>query len=166
MARLQPPILPLRRLDRVVTSQARSPAGLPPLTWGFSPFPCSTAERGEAGENEGRAAGRAALRGRKPPCRGSEHRAGPRDRSRGDTAARNIYPEPATTTPPTRREHPAAIFFFPSSLDASLCCTGDVEAHHRESCPACVLVIEPQNCRPVTGRSSWALHALELAVVV
>jgi hypothetical protein len=25
-----------------------------------------------------------------------------------------VYPEPATTTPPTRRERPAAIFFFPS----------------------------------------------------
>jgi hypothetical protein len=108
MARLRPPILPLHRLDRVVTSRARAIAGLPPLTWGFSPFPCSTAERGEAVEKEGRAAGRAALRGRKPLCRGSEHRAGPRDRSRGDTAAGytyytdvNIYPEPATTTPPT-----------------------------------------------------------------
>jgi hypothetical protein len=31
----------------------------------------------------------------------------------------NSYPEPATTTPPTRREHPTFISFFPSSLDAS-----------------------------------------------
>jgi hypothetical protein len=51
-------------------------------------------------------------------------------------------------------------------LDASLCSTSDVEARHRESCPACVLAIEPQNCRPATGRSSWALHAPELAVAV
>jgi hypothetical protein len=77
-----------------------------------------------------------------------------------------VYPEPAKTTPPTRCEHPAATFFFPSPLDAFLCWTGDVEAHRRESCPACVLAIEPQNCCPVTGRSSWALHAPELAVAV
>jgi hypothetical protein len=173
MVRLRPPILPLCHLDRVVTSRARAPAGLSPLTWGFSPFPCSTTERGEAGEKEGRAATRAALRGRKPSCHGSEHRAGPRHRSRGVAAAGNtynadvnIYPELATTTSPTRREHPAAIFFSPSSLDASLCCTDDVEARHRESCPAYMLANEPQNCRPATGRSSWALHAPELAVAV
>jgi hypothetical protein len=29
-----------------------------------------------------------------------------------------------------------------------------------------VLAIEPQNCRPATGQSSWAIHALELAVAV
>jgi hypothetical protein len=119
------PFLPLRRLDRVVTSRARAPASHQLLTWGFPLFPCSTAERGEAGEKEGRAAARDALRGRKPSCRGSEHHTEPRDRSRGDAAARNTYntdvnsyPEPATTTPPTRREHPTAIS-FPSSLDAS-----------------------------------------------
>jgi hypothetical protein len=33
--RLRPPILPLHHLDWVVTSRARAPAGLPPLTWGF-----------------------------------------------------------------------------------------------------------------------------------
>jgi hypothetical protein len=83
---------------------------------------------------------RAALRGREPSCRGSKHRAGPRDQSRGDAAAGNtynadvnVYPEPATTTPPTRREHPAAIFFFPSPLDAFLCWTGDVEARRQGS---------------------------------
>jgi hypothetical protein len=51
-------------------------------------------------------------------------------------------------------------------LDASLCCTCNVEARRRESCPAYALAIEPQNCHPATGQSSWALHALELAVAV
>jgi hypothetical protein len=32
----------------------------------------------------------------------------------------NDYTEPTTTTPPTRREHLAAIFSFPSPLDAFL----------------------------------------------
>jgi hypothetical protein len=31
-----------------------------------------------------------------------------------------VYPEPTTTTPSTRRERPAAIFFFPSPLDGEL----------------------------------------------
>jgi hypothetical protein len=39
-----------------------------------------------------------------------------------------VYPEPATTTPSPQREHPAAIFFFPPSLFAFQCWTGDVEA--------------------------------------
>jgi hypothetical protein len=52
-----------------------------------------------------------------------------------------------------------AIFFFPSSLDAFQCWTGDVEARRREPYPACVLAIEPQYCHPATGLSSWALHA-------
>jgi hypothetical protein len=89
-----------------------------------------------------------------------------RPRQSRDTDAERHSTEPATTTPPTRREHPAANFSFSPSLDASLCSTGDVEARRQESCPACVLAIEPQNCRPATGRSSWALHAPELAVAV
>jgi hypothetical protein len=44
----------------------------------------------------------------------------PRNRSRGSAAAGNVYiadvndyTEPATTTPPTQREHRAVIFYFP-----------------------------------------------------
>jgi hypothetical protein len=72
------------------------------------------------------------------------------------------YPEPATTTPPPQREHPAAICFFPPSLIAFLCLTGDVEARRRYPYLACMLAVEPQTCRPATGRGSWARHAPSL----
>jgi hypothetical protein len=58
--------------------------------------------------------------GRQPPCRGGGSCACSRSRSRGSAAAGNVYitdvndyTEPATTTPPTQREHRAAVFSFP-----------------------------------------------------
>jgi hypothetical protein len=118
---------------------------------------CAAAEvdRGRGGCRTRRRCGR-----RKAPRRTR------RPRQSRDTDAKRHSIEPATTTPPTRREHPEAMFSFSHPLDASLCSTDDVEAHRRESRPACVLAIEPQNCRPAMGQSSWALHAPELAVVV
>jgi hypothetical protein len=70
------------------------------------------------------------------------------------------------TTPPPQCEHPAAIFFFPPSLFAFQYWTGDVEVHRRYPFLACVLAVEPQSCRPATGRGSWARHAPKLAVAV
>jgi hypothetical protein len=98
---------------------------------------------------------------------GQEHlRRRERLRRREHLCHATVYPEPATTTPPPQHEHPAAIFFFPSSLYAYQCLTGDVEARCRYPYLACVLAVEPQSYRPATGRSSWARHAPELAVAV
>jgi hypothetical protein len=127
--------LPSGRLDPVSTPRDRAPAGLPPTALGFSPFLCSTAERGEGGERGDRRRARRhrAAPGRpeavrepelepprwKLPCRGGSC-ACPRNRNRGSTAAGNTYitdvnnyTEPATTTPPTQREHRATVFSFP-----------------------------------------------------
>jgi hypothetical protein len=107
------------------TPRDRAPAGSPPATWGFPPFPCFAAERGGGGRKGGRRRGapspapcrgdRSAVRGlepgppgREPPCRGGGSCASPRSRSRGSAAvgntyaAGNDYTEPATTTPPRK----------------------------------------------------------------
>jgi hypothetical protein len=117
----------------------------------------ASAPRPEAAPVAARKEGFVRVRGEDGPEQGPECR---RERLRGAT----VFPEPATTTPSTHREHPAAIFFFPSSLDAFQYWTGDVEARRWEPYPACVLAIESQYYRPATGLSSWALHAPELTV--
>jgi hypothetical protein len=55
------------------------------------------------------------------------------ERRREHLRRATVYPEPGTTTPSTRCERPAAIFFFPSPLDAFLCWTDDIEARRRET---------------------------------
>jgi hypothetical protein len=45
--------LPLHRLDRAPTPRGRAPASLSPSTLGFSPFPCTAAERARRRGGEG-----------------------------------------------------------------------------------------------------------------
>jgi hypothetical protein len=100
-----------------------------PTTWGFPQSSVTQLSGEERGRRRGRSGARLrraapgrpratrgaepGLPGREPLCRGSERRAGPRDRNRGDATARKIYnadvndyPEPATTTPPTNVSTP------------------------------------------------------------
>jgi hypothetical protein len=136
----------------------------PPTPLGFSiPFPlCERRERRREGTPPPRHAG------------GTGSRPLARNRSWGKPAAVDVYladvtpfTKPATPTPPTRCERRCIhLHFFPSSLVAFQCWTGNVEARRRDPYLACVPAFEPQTYRPATGQSSWALHAPELAVPV
>jgi hypothetical protein len=88
--------------------------------WCFPPFPCSAAERGRReGEVGRRGERRRRAHRRRAAPREPESRPGSRSRSRGSTAAVNIYTEPATTTPPTQCErHHSLLHLFPSLVSA------------------------------------------------
>jgi hypothetical protein len=124
----------------------------PPTPLGFSiPFPlCERQERRRGGTPLPRQAG------------GMGGRPWARDRSWEEATAVDVYPadmtpftKPATPTHLTRCERRRVhLHFFPSSLYVFQCWTGDVKARRRDPYLACVLAIEPQSCRPATGRGS------------
>jgi hypothetical protein len=132
--------LPLRRLDQGAIPLGRASAGHPPTCIGVFPFLGSPPQK-EKGRGSGEREGGAGRGGRTRDAVGAPRPetapvaarkegevvrvgggAGP-EQGPGCRCERlrraTVYPEPATTTPPTHHEHPVAIFFFPSSLDAS-----------------------------------------------
>jgi hypothetical protein len=118
----------------------RASAGHPPTRIGVFPF-LGSPPRKEKGRGSGEREGGAGRGGRTRDAVGAPRPetapvaarkegevvrvgagAGPEQgtgRRRERLRRATVYPEPATTTLPTHREHPVAIFFFPSSLDAS-----------------------------------------------
>jgi hypothetical protein len=174
--------LPSRRLDQAPTPRTRAPLLVSHhLLWGFSQFPCSTTERGEGGE-------RGRRRGAPPPAPRRGDRSAVRDQGTGAEEGRHrdddvrreeqsrhaaavhhytappVFPEPATTTPPTQCECRRSCLYLFSTLVSSRMLQRRRDTPPYE--PALVLAIEPQDFRPATEWCSWATHALEPAVAV
>jgi hypothetical protein len=162
---------------------------------GFCPFPLFAVAKGEekgggggeGGEEQRSAAAPGHRRRAKAGYRNRRHderRAGRLRWGRSRTGNRNVHATvniytaentfampPPTPSRPRLHHRPnvsttVAILLFPPSLVSFQCWTGDVEARHRYPYPACVLAIEPQPYRAVTGRSSWTRHVPRLTVAV
>jgi hypothetical protein len=155
----------------------------------FCPFPLFAVAKGEekggsggkGGEEQRSAAAPGRRRRAKAGDRNRRHeeRRGGRLRwgwsrtgNRNVHAAENTFAMPPPTPSRPRLHHcpnvstTTAILLLPPSLVSFQCWTGDVEARLRYPYPVCVLALEPQPCRPATGRSSWTRHVPGHAVAV